>query len=175
MSDMYALCAIENIARHLPQAVNNGGDLEARSHVAFGNSLSGVVMNLTLLTSEHGMEHALSAYHPNLPHGAGLIMISNAYYDYFVRHHGCDERFIRMAKAMGMTEAAAPEDFLVALKNLQQACGVADLRMSDFGITPDECGKFARNAREVMGVMFTSDRVPMSDSDVEQIYRDSYR
>lgn len=175
MSDMYALCAIENIARHLPQAVNNGSDLEARSHVAFGNSLSGVVMNLTLLTSEHGMEHALSAYHPNLPHGAGLIMISNAYYDYFIRNHGCDERFIRLAKAMGMPEAAAPEDFLVALKNLQQACGVADLRMSDFGITPDECGKFARNAREVMGVMFTSDRVPMSNSDVERIYRDSYR
>ena len=175
MSDMYALCAIENIARHLPQAVNNGSDLEARSHVAFGNSLSGVVMNLTLLTSEHGMEHALSAYHPNLPHGAGLIMISNAYYAYFVRNHGCDERFIRLAKAMGMTAATAPEDFLTALEKLQQECGVADLRMSGFGITPDECGKFARNAREVMGVMFTSDRVPMSDSDVEQIYRDSYR
>lgn len=175
MSDMYALCAIENIARHLPQAVNNGSDLEARSHVAFGNSLSGVVMNLTLLTSEHGMEHALSAYHPNLPHGAGLIMISNAYYAYFVRNHGCDERFIRLAKAMGMTAATAPEDFLTALEKLQQECGVADLRMSDFGITPDECGKFARNAREVMGVMFTSDRVPMSDSDVERIYRDSYR
>ena len=132
-------------------------------------------MNLTLLTSEHGMEHALSAYHPNLPHGAGLIMISNAYYAYFVRNHGCDERFIRLAKAMGMTAATAPEDFLTALEKLQQECGVADLRMSDFGITPDECGKFARNAREVMGVMFTSDRVTMSDSDVEQIYRDSYR
>ncbi len=74
-----------------------------------------------------------------------------------------------------MTAATAPEDFLTALEKLQQECGVADLRMSDFGITPDECGKFARNAREVMGIMFTSDRIAMSDSEVEQIYRDSYR
>ena len=54
-------------------------------------------MCLTLITSEHALEHALSAYHPNLPHGAGLIMVSRAYYRYFIEHHGCDERFVRMA------------------------------------------------------------------------------
>ncbi|MBS1368385.1 MAG: iron-containing alcohol dehydrogenase [Lentisphaeria bacterium] len=175
MSDMYALTAIENIARYLPRAVKDGNDLEARSHVAFGNSLSGVVMCLTLLTSEHGMEHALSAYHPNLPHGAGLIMISSAYYAYFVRNHGCDDRFIRLAQAMGMANAAKPEDFLSALAGLQEACGVAELKMSDYGIVPGECETFARNAREVMGVMFTSDRVPMTDADVAEVYRQSYR
>lgn len=175
MSDMYALTAIENIAHYLPRAVKDGNDLEARSHVAFGNSLSGVVMCLTLLTSEHGMEHALSAYHPNLPHGAGLIMISSAYYAYFVRNHGCDDRFIRLAQAMGMANAAKPEDFLSALAGLQEACGVAELKMSDYGIVPGECETFARNAREVMGVMFTSDRVPMTDADVAEVYRQSYR
>ncbi len=175
MSDMYALCAVENIARYLPRAVKDGSDMEARARVAFGNTLSGVVMDLTLLTSEHGMEHALSAYHPSLPHGAGLIMISLAYYAYFVRNHGCDERFVRLAKAMGKEDAASPEDFLTALKELQEACGVAELKMSDYGMTVDECPKFVRNAREVMGIMFTADRVAMTDADAEQIYRDSYR
>ena len=169
------MTAIENIARHLARAVKDGNDLAARSHVAFGSSLSGVVMCLTLLTSEHGLEHALSAYHPNLPHGAGLIMISNAYYAYFVRNHGCDDRFIRLAKAMGMANATKPEDFLSALAGLQKACGVAELRMSDYGIAPDECETFARNARAVMGVMFASDRIPMTDADVVEIYRRSYR
>lgn len=73
MSDMYALEAIRNIAAYLPRAVKDGNDLEARTRVAFGNTLSGAVMCLTLITSEHALEHALSAYHPNLPHGAGLI------------------------------------------------------------------------------------------------------
>ena len=175
MSDMYALEAIRNIAEYLPRAVRDGNDLEARTKVAFGNTLSGVVMCLTRITSEHAMEHALSAYHPNLPHGAGLIMISRAYYSYFIKHHGCDERFVRMAQAMGMPEASKPEDFITALVRLQEACGVADLRMSDYGITPDEMEKFMRNSREVMGLMYASDRVAMSDEDIVEVYKESYK
>ena len=175
MSDMCALEAIRNIAEYLPRAIKDGNDLEARTRVAFGNTLSGDVMCLTLITSEHALEHALSAYHPALPHGAGLIMVSMAYYRYFIERHACDERFVRMAQAMGMPEATKPEDFLTALARLQEACGVADLKMSDYGITPDEFETLMRNSREVMGVMFTSDRVQMSDEDIVEIYRQSYK
>ena len=175
MSDMYALEAIRNIAEYLPRAINDGNDIEARTRVAFGNTLSGGVMCLTLITSEHALEHALSAYHPNLPHGAGLIMVSRAYYKYFIEHHACDDRFIRMALAMGMTEATKPEDFLTALTRLQEACGVADLKMSDYGIVPEEFETLMRNTREVMGVMFTSDRVQMSDADIVNVYKESYK
>lgn len=175
MSDMYALEAIRNIAEYLPRAIKDGNDIEARTRVAFGNTLSGGVMCLTLITSEHALEHALSAYHPNLPHGAGLIMVSRAYYKYFIEHHACDDRFIRMAQAMGMTEASKPEDFLTALTRLQEACGVADLKMSDYGIVPEEFETLMRNTREVMGVMFTSDRVQMSDADIVNVYKESYK
>ena len=175
MSDMYALEAIRNIAEYLPRAINDGNDIEARTRVAFGNTLSGGVMCLTLITSEHALEHSLSAYHPNLPHGAGLIMVSRAYYKYFIEHHACDDRFIRMAQAMGMTEASKPEDFLTALTRLQEACGVADLKMSDYGIVPEEFETLMRNTREVMGVMFTSDRVQMSDADIVNVYEESYK
>lgn len=175
MSDMYALEAIRNLAEYLPRAIQNGNDLEARTHVAFGNTLSGGVMCLTLITSEHALEHALSAYHPELPHGAGLIMVSKAYYKYFIEHHACDDRFVRMAQAMGMPEASKPEDFLTALTRLQEACGVADLKMSDYGITPAEFETLMRNTRDVMGIMFTSDRVQMSDEDIVTIYRESYK
>lgn len=174
-SDMHAREAIRNIAEYLPRAVKDGSDLEARTRVAFANTLSGAVMTLTLLTSEHGLEHALSAYHPNLPHGAGLIMISKAYFSYFVRHHGCDDRFIELAHLLGMAEATKPEDFITALVRLQEACGVADLKMSDYGIAPDEFGTFMRNTREVMGIMFTADRVQMSDDDIVQIFAESYK
>lgn len=175
MSDMYALTAIEHLAKYLPRAVKDGKDMEARTHVAWGNTLSGAVMCLTLITSEHAMEHALSAYHPALPHGAGLIMISKAYYKYFIEHHACDERFVRMAQVMGMPEATNPEDFLTALTRLQEACGVADLKMSDYGIKPDELETLMRNSREVMGIMYTSDRVKMSDEDIVNVYKESYK
>lgn len=174
-SDMNAREAIRNIAEYLPRAVKDGSDLEARTRIAFANTLSGAVMTLTLLTSEHGLEHALSAYHPNLPHGAGLIMISKAYFSYFVNRHACDDRFVELARLLGMSEANKPEDFITALVRLQEACGVADLKMSDYGIMPDEFEKFMHNTREVMGIMFTADRMQMSDEDIVQIFAESYR
>ena len=85
MSDMYALTAIENIGAYLARAVKDGSDMEAREHVAFANTLSGVVMTISSCTSEHSMEHAMSAYHHDLPHGAGLIMISKAYFTNLLR------------------------------------------------------------------------------------------
>ena len=126
-------------------------------------------------TSAHPLEHALSAYHHELPHGAGLIMISKAFYSFFINKHVCDDRFIEMAHLMGMENAAKPEDFITALVNLQEACGVADLKMSDYGITPDEFEKMAQNAKDTLGVNFLNDPCQLSNEDCVAIYKESYR
>lgn len=175
MSDMYALNAIENVAKYLPKAVADGSDLEARTRVAWGNTLSGSVMCVGSCTSEHSLEHALSAYHQELPHGAGLIMLSKAYYTHFIDRQVCGERFVAMAKAMGMENAAEPKDFIRALTKLQEACGVAGLKMSDYGITPEEFPTLARNAKETMGFLFTCDREQLSDEDCVKIYQTAYK
>lgn len=175
MSDMYALTAIENTAKYLARAVNDGDDMEAREHMAFANTLSGVVMTVSVTTAEHSIEHAMSAYHQELPHGAGLIMISKAFYEFFIEMHACDERFIAMARAMGIKEAEKPEDFITALVDLQKACGVAELKMSDYGITPDEFDKIATNARETMGGLFSANPCEMSHEDVIDVLKKSYR
>ena len=175
MSDMYALTAIENIGAYLARAVKDGSDMEAREHVAFANTLSGVVMTISSCTSEHSMEHAMSAYHHDLPHGAGLIMISKAYFTYFIENHACDERFIRMAQALGKTDAKEPMDFIAALVELQEQCGVADLKMSDYGIKPDEFMTLAQNARATMGGLFFCDRVLLSDEECAAIFEKAYR
>lgn len=175
MSDMYAITAIENVGRYLARAVKDGNDIEARTHVAFGNILSGTVMCVGTTSSQHSLEHALSAYHPNLPHGAGLIMLSRAYFGNVISHHACDERFIRMAKAMGMENADKPEDVLTVLQKLLEDCGVADLKMSDYGITPDEFSKMADNAMGPMGGLFACDRVALTKEDVIGIYQKSYK
>lgn len=175
MCDLYALGAIENISKYLARAVKDGKDLEARQHVSFGNSLSGMVMTVGSCVSEHSLEHALSAYHQELPHGAGLIMISLAYYKKLIELKVCPERFIKMARVMGIENADKPEDFLTALKNLQEACGVADLKMSDYSISESEFEKFVKNAKTAMAFLFECDRVKLSDVDCLEIYKNSYR
>jgi alcohol dehydrogenase len=175
MSDMYAITAIENIAKNLAKTVKSGNDLDAREKVAFGNTLSGTVMCVGLCTSQHALEHAMSAYHQELPHGAGLIMLSKAYFTHLIDKHVCDDRFVQMAKAMGMEDAKEPIEFITMLVKLQEDCGVADLKMSDYGITPDEFETMAKNAKDTMGFLFTCDRTELSIDDCVAIYEASYK
>lgn len=175
LSEAIALSAIENIAKYLPRAVKDGNDIEAREYVAYGSTVAGITMQLTSTTAQHSMEHAMSAYHHNLPHGAGLIMISVEFARYFIEKHACDGQFIKMARAMGMPEADKPEDFLTALIALQKACGVDNLKMSDYGIQKDECMTLAVNARETMGGLFLANPCEMSNKDCAGVFEKAYR
>ena len=60
-------------------------------------------------------------------------------------------------------------------RTLQEACGVADLKMSDYGIRKDECMTLAKNARATMGGLFAWDPVPMTDEECAAIFEQSYR
>ncbi len=176
MSDIYAINAIENVGRWLARAVKDGADMEAREHVSFGNSLSGMLMSTASCMSEHSLEHAMSAFHQELPHGAGLIMISAAYFRHMISRGVSPERFVKMAQAMGKESANKPEDFIDALLTLQKECGVHDLKMSDYGITPDEFPKFAENAKSAMSFLFESgDPIELSNGDCVAIYAASYK
>lgn len=175
MSDMYTLTAIENVGKYLVRAYNDGNDMEAREGMAFANTLSGVAMTVSVTTAKHSMEHAMSAYHPELPHGAGLIMISKAFYEFFIEKHACDDRFIDMARALGMKEANNPEDFITMLVKLQDDTGMSDLKMSDYGIVPSEFETLATNAIETMGGLFAANPCEMTHADCVEIYRKSYK
>ncbi len=175
MSDMYALKSIELIGKSLAIAVNDGSNEEAREKVALANTLSGMVESTSGCTSEHSLEHAMSAFHPELPHGAGLIMISEAYYTFFAKSGSCDQKLIDMAKALGKTDAKEPMDFVKALVELQKACGVDKLRMSDYGMKLEEIDNIAQNARHTMGGLFACDPAQLSHEDVVAIYEKSYR
>lgn len=175
MSEALALSAIENIVKYLPRAVTNGEDLEAREHVAYGSTIAGITMQLTSATAQHSMEHAMSAYHRNLQHGAGLIMISKEFAQFFAERHVCDAAFLKMARAMGVVNPKSPQDFVDALVHLQKDCGVDNLKMSDYGFEKSECRKLAENARETMGGLYAATPCEMTDEDVAGIFERSYR
>lgn len=175
LSDMYALAAVRHIAAGLARAVKDGSDLEAREHVSIANTLAGYVMCCCRLTSQHSMEHALSAFHQNLPHGAGLIMLSLAYFGHMIQMGARSERFVELARALGVRDAVHPNDFLRALHDLQVACGVDDLRMSDYGATPEEIPALAEKARHAGGALFEQDPVALTFEDTVSIFEQSYR
>lgn len=175
MSETIALSAIENIAKYLPIAVADGKNVEAREHVAFGSTIAGMTMQLTSTTAAHSMEHSMSAYHHNLPHGAGLIMISEAFYRFYVEKHACDEQFIKMAKAMGVKDADKAEDFIKALIKLQKDCGVDNLKMSDYGFEKSKSMILAKSAHSMQGGLYPANPYETTDEDVAAMFDRSFR
>ena len=117
----------------------------------------------------------MSAFHPELAHGAGLIMISKAYYTHIAENHIADERMVAMAKALGKEDATEAMDFVRALEELQKDCGVADLKMSDYGMREEEIPPMVKNARENMGGLFEVDPMILSDEDCLKIYQQSFK
>ena len=175
MGAMVELEAIRLLGKWLPVAVADGKNLEARTKVAFANTLGGYSMDVSTCTSEHAIEHALSGEHQDLPHGAGLVMISLAYYKTFIDRGDCPEKFVEMARALGRTDATKPADFLDALAALQKACGVDALAMSDYGIRPEEFPGMVKLARSAVGMLFSCDPSELSDDDVLAILRASWK
>lgn len=174
-SEMVDRTAIENIGKYLARAVKDGNDIEAREGVAMANTLGGLSMVYSSTTSHHAMEHAMSAYHTSLPHGAGLIMLSLSYFRFWIDKHIIDDRFIDMARFLGKADANKPEDFLEMLAQLQKDCGVDNLKMSDYGIRKEDALDLARNARATTMRLFVCDPVMLSDEEIAGIYERAWR
>lgn len=172
MGEMFALKAIELIAKNLPIAYKDGSDKEARANMALANSLAGYYM---LCTSQHTMEHVMGSYHSNLAHGAGLIMISHEYFNFFAERQAAEEPMIKMARAMGVENPESGKDFIEALDTLLASIDCHELKMSDEGITREEIKKWPSRIHEVLGGDITADPLPLSDEDYLGIYERSFR
>lgn len=173
LSDLYALEAIRLLSKYLPVAVSDGKNLKARAKVAWASTLAGLVESTSSCTSEHSLEHAMSALYPKLPHGAGLIAISRAYFETF--RNDCMKRYMKMAEMMTQQKSNRPSDFIEALEKMQKECHVDDLKLSEWGLKQEDLPAMVQNARETMGGLFTLDPRPLTDKEVLDIYQKSYR
>ena len=172
-SDSHALQAVSLITKYLPIAVKDGQNIEARTAIAWANTASGIVESLSSCISQHSLEHALSAYHHNLPHGAGLIAISVAYFSFMAEK--CPERFVPLAKAMGEDVDNLPEGekalaLITALKKLIKNVGMDNLKLSDYGIKKEDAKKYAKNALDTMGGLFAIAPYNLSLEETTSIY-----
>lgn len=177
-SDALALEAVHLIAHTLPLAVAEPDNLEARTIMAWASTAAGLCESYSSCISHHSLEHALSAFHPDMPHGAGLVMLSKAYFG-FLAAHG-EERLQDLALAMGDTleeeidEEVSGVAFLDALDQLITDAGLADEKLSNYGVTREEIPSLAENALTTMGALFDITPVSMSQDDVIAIYEAAY-
>ncbi|HON90741.1 MAG: iron-containing alcohol dehydrogenase [Phycisphaerae bacterium] len=177
-SDHLALEAVSLITKYLPIAVKDGGNIEARTKLAWANTEAGICESLSCCISHHSMEHALSAYFPNVPHGAGLTMLSVAYFGYLAERN--PNRFPDLARAMGekidgLSKKEQAMTFITGLKKLIRKVGLKEHKLSEFGVRRSDLRKMAENSFHTMGKLFELTPIQLTVDDVTSIYERAFQ
>lgn len=172
-SDLLALEAIRLITENLPAAVRNGDDLEVRTRLAWAACEAGMCEALSCCIAHHSMEHALSAFYPEVPHGAGLAMLSVAFFSYLAEKNPA--RFPDMARAMGedvdgLSEAEQAAAFISGLKKLIAAIGLEGETLSAYGVKQEDIPKLAENSMKAMGFLYLITPVHLTRKDTIAIF-----
>jgi len=173
ISDLYALEAVRLLYKYLPEAVKDGSNVWARTKVAWASTLAGMVESTSGCTGEHAMEHALSALKPELPHGAGLIALSKAYFKTF--KNDTMKRYMKMAEKMTQHKSARPGDFLDALAIMKRECKVDNIQLSDYGFTMDMVDALVENTIATGGAMLDGDPRFLTREEIANIFTDTIR
>ena len=175
-SDLLALDSISLITKYLPIAVKDGTNIEARTKLAWANTEAGICQSLSRCISQHSLEHAISAYFPDVAHGCGLTMLSVSYFSCLAQKNPV--RFPDLARAMGenvdeLSEMERPMAFITGLKKLIKNIGFED-KLSDFGIKQSNLKTFAENSFYAMGSLFDITPAELTMDDVVTIYENAY-
>ncbi len=75
LSILLAKETIRLVAKYLPIAINDPGNLKARYYLLYASLIAGTSFDNGLLHFTHALEHPLSAVKPELAHGLGLAML----------------------------------------------------------------------------------------------------
>ena len=134
ITDAYCSEALKLIGENLLESYKSQNP-EAMENMSLAAMLAGLALNVGRAALPHAMEHALSAYNPDLPHGLGLAMVMTPF---LKRMYRCNpSKFAEIAELLGenlngnMDETAA-EKVITAVENLKGKIGL-NRRLSEFG------------------------------------------
>ena len=146
-SDGIALQVIKMVASNLPRAVEDGGDLDARSQLLLAAHMAGIAMANTGLGVAHAIGHSLGGRW-NIAHGVTLTLVLPDVLRFTLPVR--TERTADIAFALGVgdtradteTNAAAAID---AVAELRERVGLTK-KLGDFGITEADYALIAADA-----------------------------
>lgn len=144
-SDGLAVQVVGMVAEHLPRAVRDGGDLEARSQLLLASHIAGVGFAHTGLGLVHGIAHPLGGRF-DLAHGLALSLVIDGVLRFNAPARR--DRLARLLPALGMPAtgdvAADADATLAAIAALVDEVGMSG-RLRDHGITERDLPALAQD------------------------------
>ena len=147
MSDMFEIEAIRMISRHLPNAVENPTDAEARNGMAIAQYIAGMAFSNVGLGLVHGMAHPMGSLF-DVPHGVANALLLPTIMEFNMP--ACLNKYPDIARAMGVnTDGMSAEDAskaaVEAVRALSITVGIPQ-HLSDLGITQKDIPALAEQA-----------------------------
>ncbi len=174
MSDMFEMKAIELIARHLKNAVDNGTDKTAREGMAEAQYIAGMGFSNVGLGIVHSMAHPLGAFY-DTPHG-----VANALLLPYVMEYNADSparpKYLDIARAMGVDTTGMSVDEGVAaaigaVRALSLSIGIPQ-RLHEIGVKREDIPALAEAAFN--DVCTGGNPRPTSVEEIAALYETAY-
>ncbi len=170
MSDMFEIEAIRMISRHLPIAVEQPDNAEARNGMAVAQYIAGMAFSNVGLGLVHGMAHPLGSLF-DVPHGVANALLLPTIMEYNMP--ACMDKYPDIARAMGvdtagMSREEASRAAVEAVKALAIKVGIPQ-HMSELGITESDITRLAQQA--IDDVCTPGNPREVSLTDIETLYR----
>ena len=171
MSEMFSEEAIRRIGRSLRQAVDQGSDLNARTHMLFGSLLAGIGLANAGVTAAHSLAYPLGGIY-RVPHGVANALLLPAVMEF--NAFSSLEKFARIAGLLGgEAEGLSVRDAAIlaveTVKRLAKDIGIPQ-RLSDLGIPEFAISGMADEAVKVTRPLENNPR-PVSLEEAIHIYR----
>ena len=174
MSDMFELKAIELVAAHLRNAVEDGSDPVARNGMAEAQYIAGMGFSNVGLGIVHSMAHPLGAFY-DTPHG-----VANALLLPYVMEYNAESpsraKYLDIARAMGVDTAGMSVDEGVAaavraVRDLSLSIRIPQ-RLHEIGVREEDIPALAEAAFN--DVCTGGNPRPTSVGDIEKLYRTAF-
>ena len=119
VADANAWMGIELAAKHLPTAVADGSNLEARTMMALADTHAGIAISNQGTSIAHTLAHGISGRYEEIPHGLALAAVYPSILA--VNAPACPERHVQIAQAL-----AGCDDVVAAFKDFTGRLGVCN-------------------------------------------------
>ncbi len=172
---MLAKETVKNIAEHLPDALKDPKDIEARYYLHYASATAGMSFDCALLHITHALEHTISAFKPEVAHGLGLAIILPAVLK--VIYPAAAETLAEVYKPIVPDLKGDPKEADIIAKKTEEwlfSVGITQ-KLSDLGFSEEDVPKFVKNVRECPGMdaLLSLAPIEVTDEIIAQIYRES--
>jgi alcohol dehydrogenase len=168
LSRGHAVAAIVALAEHLPRAVDDPFDLDAREAIARASLQAGLAFTNALLGATHAIAHQIGGA-LDLPHGLLNAILMPHVMRFNAETHAA--RYVEVARALGvdvqaMSPSVAAEAAIERVEKLARALAIPS-GLRALGVDPADFDRFAGNA--LRDLYITTNPRPVTETDVRNI------